>query len=221
VDDAFVVRVGQRREDLHHDLAGLHLGTFSHAREHLPDVETFEILHHDVQKSVCVIGSEVEHAHCIRMVEPSGRLRFAREAFGPDDPIILARVHHFHRDNFVQRDVVTAVDGTHGALTHELINDDPPAHHSTGEVVRLRRRRQRKTKFSEGLIAVNVSERAEPFVRAERTPWHWPKGQGDAGCILNVALGPLRALSRSSFTQNRFLTGGAACGPGYWCVSRS
>jgi hypothetical protein len=122
VDDARVVRLGERAEHLLPDLRGPRLVDRPPIPEHLREVLPRDVLHREVEPVVVGGGAhlaEVEHADRVRVREARDDPRLGEEAL---HRALLARevaAQDLERERLPHPDVLRLVDGAHPALADQ------------------------------------------------------------------------------------------------------
>ncbi len=116
MEDPRLVRgrhAGQRRHQELHRLGRLERSFV----EHLPEALALEVVHHEEDRAVVI--ADVEHAHHVRMREPSHRPRFAEKTLAALR-VVFEEPLHGHR---AARDAMTgAIDNTHPAAAERLLD---------------------------------------------------------------------------------------------------
>ena len=127
VDDVVRVGLAEGRQHLRHDVAEALFRDRPLVAEHQAQVFPVHVLHHDVERAVGIVATEVEHLDAVRMVEAARRQRLALEP--PHDRRILEqrRLEHLQANEAVQGQVPGAVDLAHSALSDQLLELETPS----------------------------------------------------------------------------------------------
>ena len=125
MDDARVVRLGERREHLpeHRDAV---LGTHrSVAADEALEALAAEVLHDDVRRAVGLV-TEVEDGDGIRVIEAARSLRLAKEPLQRARVRAHVGVEHLDGDDLVDGPLRSSVHPAHGPGSEEPIDDVLP-----------------------------------------------------------------------------------------------
>ena len=129
MDDAHVVRDGERGERLHEDVDDALGRQRVLVAQDAMQAAPVEVLHRDVEQAVGLLA-EVDDAHRVRVVQARGGLGLALEAGGEGGVVRVLAVQHLDGDGLLESDLPRAVHGAHGSaadevLDHELSGDGP------------------------------------------------------------------------------------------------
>ncbi len=141
VDDAVLVRGGERAEDLRDDVDGLGFGQRSDLGQVHPQGAPHETLHDQIGTTI-VEEAEVVHLADAGVPERAGVARLLVEARDRDLVALGGtRLHHLDRDRLVEREVPRFVHGRHPAAPeHRAHLVFPPEDGADQRVHRLGRR---------------------------------------------------------------------------------
>ena len=123
VHDAHLVRDGERRERLGHDVCHAPPGQRPVLADDVEEIAPVEELHRDVEQTVGLLP-EVEHAHRVRVIELAGGLGLALEAGGERRVAGVLAVQHLDGDVLVEGDLPRPVDRAHRAAAHERLDEE-------------------------------------------------------------------------------------------------
>ncbi len=126
MDDPVVVRDGERRADLDHDLDRLLRRQATLLVEAVLQRAARQVLHHDVDEPVRLLP-EVEDARDVRVVEARGAERLGIEPPTEVDVALEGLVEHLHGDRHHQLAVTGLVDGADAASTDDLLDQELPS----------------------------------------------------------------------------------------------
>ena len=113
MDDALLVRVGEAREELPHDVDRARRLEPALFVDQLVEAAPAHELHHDVR--LRPMQAEIDDRHAVRMLELRHQLGFALEAFAAFHRRRQCRVHDLDRDRAIELQPRSAIHDPHGA----------------------------------------------------------------------------------------------------------
>ena len=119
VDDAALVRIGQRLGDFARDLERVLDRQLGLALDPVPQGLAFHVRHDVVEQALGL--ARFVHRQDVRMGEPCGDLHFAEEAIGAERRGEL-RPHHLHRHAAMVLEVLGEVDRRHPAFAQDPLD---------------------------------------------------------------------------------------------------